>query len=80
VGKTEQQLINEALKRGGIFHVDTVRGRGAKGGKITAGMRERKALTKLILAKRVKILQEDTNIEYNSGWGLHYSTIVFQLI
>lgn len=78
--KTEQMLIAEATKRGGTYAIDSISGRGAFGGKVQAGIRERNALFKLAERGIVTIVQRHNSVDHNRGYAVWTNTFVFSLV
>jgi hypothetical protein len=77
--KTQQRLIERAKLYGGLAAVDVGSGRGALGGRITFGNRERAALQKLVDMGLVEITNRVKDVDYNRGNSIHSTTIVYRL-
>ena len=78
--KTQAKLIELATKHGGRYSITTLYGRGAKGGRVSAGKRERDALFALEEAGVVVITDRQPWEEYNSGWKQSGNTLAFKLV
>jgi hypothetical protein len=72
--KTQKTLIDRALQHGGAASVEAGGGRGALGGRMSFGSRERTALHQLVEMGLVRITHRDTDCDYNGGYGIR-STI-----
>lgn len=77
--KTQQQLIAEARRRGGLFSVSRVQGRGAQGGKINYGSRQRDALFGLEKLGMVRIVDRQSDTDYNRGYAVTCTSWAFEL-
>lgn len=78
--KTEHNLIREAAIRGGFYAIETMSGRGAFGGRVQAGARERAALLKLVDRGVVRIVNRDTSVEYTRGHAITVTLLRYQII
>lgn len=65
--KTQQELIDRAKRHGGAASVVAGSGRGAFGGRISFGSRERAAMFKLAEMGLVKVTHRDTDRDYSRG-------------
>jgi hypothetical protein len=80
LSKTETQLIESARANGGRGGIETCYGRGARGGKIKYGARERDALFKLVNRGMAVITDRQPWQDYNNGYGVGGTVISFKLI
>lgn len=78
--KTEQKLIDLARKHSGMYSITTVYGRGAFGGKIQAGIREKNAMFKLEAKGLIKIVDRQPWQDYNRGYYQGGNTFAFILV
>jgi hypothetical protein len=78
--KTEQALIDIARKNGGRCGITTTYGRGAYGGKVQAGLRERNAMLKLEAKGLIKIVDRQPWQDYNRGYCQGGTSFVFVLL
>lgn len=78
--KTEQRLIEMCKMQNGRGSVTTLYGRGAHGGRLSGGHRERDAMYKLQLKGLIKIIDRQPWEEYNRGHKQSGNTFVFELI
>lgn len=76
--KTQKYLIEQAKKYDG-YAVDCGGGRGAFGGRISFGNRERVALQKLVEQGLAVIVHQDSSPTYNNGNCVWVTTFSFQL-
>lgn len=77
--KTQQALIARANLYGGRAAVESGSGRGAFGGRITFGCRERAALHKLVNMGLVEITNLAKDVDYNRGNSIHSTAIMYRL-
>jgi hypothetical protein len=77
--KTQRALIERARLCGGQAAIDTGSGRGALGGRISFGNRERAALHKLVELGMVEITNRIKDVDYSRGNSVHTTTIVYRL-
>ncbi len=77
--KTQAALIERAKMYGGQAAIDAGSGRGALGGRVSFGNRERAALQKLALMGLVEIVNRIRDVEYNRGNSIHTTTFVYRL-
>jgi hypothetical protein len=79
--KTQQYLLDQAKARGGAYAVETGAGRGAKGGRIRYGARERDALFKLEAAGLVRVTWRQGDSWWTgNGNSVHGTVIAFELV
>ena len=78
--KTQQALLDRANARDGrISSVEACGGKGAKGGRLSWGARERDALNKLAELGLVEIIRIDRSAEWmGNGNTLHCSLYTYQ--
>ena len=67
LNKTQQALIARAQAHGGAACVVACSGRGAFGGRVSLGGRERAAMFKLADMGLVKVTHRDSDRDYNRG-------------
>jgi hypothetical protein len=77
--KTQQTLIDRARFHGGAASVEAGGGRGALGGRMSFGSRERTALHQLVEMGLVKIIHQDTDSFYNNGYCLETTSYLYKL-
>ena len=77
--KTQQALIERAKMHGGMAAIDAGSGRGARGGRVTFGNRERAALRKLADMGLVEITNLVKDVDYNRGYSIHTTTTMYRL-
>ena len=78
--KTQQRLIELARQHGGSYAVETGTGRGAKGGRIRYGARERDALFALEAAGLARITWRQGDSRWTgNGNSVHGTVIAFEL-
>lgn len=77
--KTERHLIDEARKHGGTYSVTRSQGRGAHGGKIDHGSRQRDAMFALEKRGLIRIVDRQTDTEYNRGYAVTSTSWAFVL-
>ena len=77
--KTQQALIERAKLYGGQAAIDCGSGRGALGGRISFGSRERAALYKLVEMGLVEITNRIKDVDYNRGNSIHTTTTMYRL-
>lgn len=78
--KTQQELIARAQKHGGAASVVAVSGRGAFGGRVSFGSRERTAMFKLVELGLVKVTHRDSDRDYNRGNCVQSTSFRYELI
>lgn len=76
--KTQQYLLDQAKGRA-VCAIDVIGGRGAFGGRVSAGNRERTALNKLSDLGLVQITNQMTSTDYNRGNCVWTTTICYRL-
>lgn len=77
--KTQQALIARARTYGGAFTVECGSGRGAQGGRVSYGSRERAALHKLRDLGLVRIVNTQSDREHNRGYCVFTTSIRYEL-
>ena len=77
--KTQRALIERARLYGGQAAIDAGSGRGALGGRISFGNRERAALHKLVELGMVEITNRVKDVDYSRGNSVHTTTIMYRL-
>ena len=77
--KTQRDLIDAARKHGGRYSVTRADGRGAHGGRINHGARQRDALLALERYGLVRIVDRQSDTEYNRGHAVTYTSWAFEL-
>jgi hypothetical protein len=77
--KTQQRLIDRARSHGGAAAVEAGSGRGALGGRMSFGSRERTALHQLVEMGLVKIIHQDSDHFYNNGYCLQTASYLYKL-
>lgn len=77
--KTMQDLITRAKQHGGSASVVAGGGRGAFGGRVSFGSRERTAMFKLEEAGLIKITHRDADRDYNRGNCVHCTSFRYEL-
>lgn len=77
--KTQQELIDQARKYGGRYSVTRALGRGASGGKIDRGSRQRDAMFALRAQGLIRIVDQQYDADYNRGHSLTYTSWAFEL-
>lgn len=80
LNKTQQELIARAQKHGGAASVVACSGRGAFGGRVSFGSRERAAMFKLVDLGLVKITHRDSDHDYNRGNCVQSTSFRYVLI
>lgn len=80
LNKTQLELINRARKHGGAASVVAGSGRGAYGGRVSFGSRERAAMFKLADMGLVKVTHRDTDREFNRGNCVHSTSFRYELV
>ena len=78
--KTEQKLLALARANGGHYSVDTLYGRGAQGGRVSAGKRDRDAMFKLEAKGLIKITSRQPWQDYNHGYGQGGTSFSFSIV
>lgn len=76
--KTQQYLIEQAKKCDG-YTVECISGRGAFGGKIKTGDRQRNALNKLVDQGLAVIVSRITDVDHNRGNAIWCTSIRYRL-
>jgi len=79
LNKTQQELIARAQKHGGAASVVACSGRGALGGRVSFGSRERAALHKLVELGLVRITDRDSDRDYNRGNCIHSTSYRYEI-
>jgi len=77
--KTQQTLIERAKMYGGTSAIVAGSGRGAHGGRVTFGNRERAALRKLADMGLIEITNLVKDVDYNRGYSIHTTTTMYRL-
>lgn len=77
--KTQQSLIERAKLYNGMASIDCGSGRGALGGRVSFGNRERAALQKLADMGLVEVTNHIRDVDYNRGNSVHTTTMVYRL-
>lgn len=77
--KTQQELIDRAKKHGGAASVTAGSGRGALGGRVFFGSRERAAMFKLAEMGLVKVTHREADRDYNRGNCVHSTSFRYEL-
>lgn len=77
--KTQTKLLELAREYGGHYSITTCYGRGPKGGKVRAGMRERDALFALEKLGFVVITNRQPWSETNRGYTQSGNSIAFKV-
>ena len=77
--KTQQALIACAKQHGGSASVVAGSGRGAFGGRVSFGSRERAAMFKLAEMGLIKITNRDADRDYNRGNCVHSTSFRYEL-
>jgi hypothetical protein len=75
MSKTQQMLIAEAAKRGGRWAIECGSGRGAKGGRISYGNRERDAMFALEAAGLITITSRIKDMHWSGNGNTIHSTM-----
>jgi hypothetical protein len=75
LNKTQQLLIAEASKRGGHWGIECGSGRGAKGGRISYGNRERAAMFGLEAAGLITITSRVKDMHWSGNGNTIHSTM-----
>ncbi len=78
--KTQLELINRAKTHGGAASVVAGSGRGALGGRVSFGNRERAALHKLAEMGLIKITHRDADRDYNRGNCVHSTSYRYEIL
>jgi len=79
--KTQQMLLDKARANGGWWQVESGGGRGPKGGVISYGSRERRAVYALEAAGLVKIIGRDSgDIWMGNGNQIRSTVVSFQVV
>ena len=78
--KTQQHLIERARAHGGAASIVSGSGRGALGGRVCFGSRERVALHKLVELGLVKITHRDADRDYNRGNCIHATSYRYEIV
>lgn len=80
LNKTQQALIARAQQHGGAASVVAGSGRGAFGGRVSFGSRERTAMFKLVEMGLVKVTARDTDRDYNRGNCVHGTSFRYEIV
>jgi hypothetical protein len=79
--KTQQYLLEMIAKHSGVYGVDTMSGRGPKGGKtVSAGSRMRDAMFALENKGLIKITNRTTWSESRNGYTVGGTSFAFSLV
>lgn len=78
--KTEQHLLDEARKHGGRYSVTRALGRGAHGGRIDHGSRQRDAMFALEKRGLIRIVDRQADTDYNRGHAVTCTSWAFELV
>jgi len=78
--KTQQALIDSAKARGGFFSIESGSGRGAKGGRVSYGSRERAAVHKLAELGLVEITNSVRDVDYTRGYSIWSTVVSFRVL
>jgi hypothetical protein len=78
---TQKTLIQRAQQNAGKHAIECGSGRGAQGGRISYGTRDRDALHKLVAAGIVRIThQSSDNVYTGNGYSVRGAVISFELL
>ena len=77
--KTEKMILAEVAKRG-YFAVETCYGKGPYGGSVQYGLRERRAMFKLVDAGILKITKREPWQDYNRGYSQSGNIFVVEMV
>ena len=78
--KTQQALIDSAKARGGFFSIESGSGRGAKGGRVSYGSRERAAVHKLAELGLVEITNSVRDVDYTRSYSIWSTVVSFRVL
>jgi hypothetical protein len=79
--KTQQRLLEQAKRHGGDYSIETGSGRGAKGGRISYGDRERAALFALEAAGLVRITwRQGSNWFTGNGNSVYGTVFAYEIV
>lgn len=78
--KTQQNLIDQAKKHGGMFSVDTTSGRGPQGGRVAYGARDRAAMFGLEKMGLITITGRQPWSDCNRGYTMGGTHFAFRLV
>lgn len=78
--KTQQELIDTARKHGGRYSVTRALGRGAHGGRIDHGSRQRDAMFALRAKGLIRIVDQQSDTDYNRGHAITCTSWAFELV
>jgi hypothetical protein len=79
LNKTQQELISRAKIHGGAASIVAGSGRGALGGRVSFGSRERAALRKLVELGLVRITDRDSDRDYKRGNCIHATSYRYEV-
>lgn len=79
LSKTELMLLSAARERGGYYGLETAYGLGSRGGRISAGKRERDAMFKLETRGLIQITSRQPWQDYNNGYRSSGTVFSFKL-
>lgn len=80
LNKTQEALLARAQQHGGAASVVAGSGRGALGGRVSFGSRERAAMFKLAELGLVRITHRETDRDYNRGNCIHATSFRFEIV
>jgi hypothetical protein len=80
LNKTQQELISRARAHGGAASIVAGSGRGALGGRVSFGSRERAALHNLVELGLVQITDRDSDRDYNRGYCIHVTSYRYEIV
>lgn len=80
LNKTQEALLARAQQNGGAASVVAGSGRGALGGRVSFGSRERAAMFKLAELGLVRITHRETDRDFNRGNCIHATSFRFEII
>lgn len=75
LGKTAHELFCKA-QRHGVYSIETGTGRGAKGGRICYGDRDRNALLKLVAAGLARITNQQSGSYFTGNGNTVYGSVI----
>ena len=78
--KTQQALIARAKQHGGASSVVAGSGRGAFGGRVSFGSRERAAMFKLADMGLIKVTHRDSDRDYNRGNCVSCTSFRYEIV
>lgn len=76
LNKTQAELVARAAKAGGFYSIETGSGRGAKGGRICYGDRDRNALNKLVDAGLVRITNRMSGSYFTGNGNTVFGSVI----